>query len=164
MFAIRYSLTTAALIQKMRLVQVGVFWCCVLGCGGDIAPPSLLPQHREAIKESLVKLGAKVTSEIPEAVYLSLRNSHVEIRELAATIESAPRTQRDIQDFAIMTQAVANCFLETQESEDFKKWLRGALARQASPVHHDEYEGFTVTLSRKPLRAIFTLKPPPQPD
>jgi hypothetical protein len=142
----------------MRLILLSLAGCFV-GCSAEnTVPPPFTPQHRDAIKQSLTKLGAKVTAEIPEGVYLTLRNTHVQIRELGATIESAPRTQQDIQDFATGNQAIANCFLESGEAEQFKKWLRTALARQAAPVLHAEYDQFNVTLSRDPLRAIVTRK------
>ena len=134
---------------------------CFLGCGAENTAPALFtPQHRETIKQNLTKLGAKVTAEIPETLYLSLRNNHFEIRELGAMIESAPRTQRDVQDFAAANQAIASCFLEPSEVDEYRKWLRTALVRQASPVLQAEYDQFKVTLSRKPLRAIFTRKEP----
>jgi hypothetical protein len=105
-----------------------------------------------------VRLGARLTAEIPETAYLSLRNSHVEIRELGVIIESAPQVQRDIQDFSIANETIASGFLESGEGEEFKKWLHAALAREASPVLHSEYDQFKVTLSRKPLRSVYTLK------
>jgi hypothetical protein len=140
----------------MRLIHILIV-CLVVGCGAENgAPPPITPEQREAIKHSLTTLGAKVTEEIPEALYLSLRNTHVEIRELGATVESVPRLQRDIQDFAMANHAVANGFLDADETEDFKKWLRAALAVQAPPVLRGEYQQFEVTLSRRPLRAVFT--------
>jgi hypothetical protein len=142
----------------MRLILLSLAGCFV-GCSAEnTEPPPFTPQHRDAIKQSLTKLGTKVTAEIPETLYLSLRNNHIEIRELGATIESEPRTQPDIQDFAAANQAIASCFLEPGEAESFKTWLRTALAPQAPPVLHAEYDEFKVTLSRKPLRATFTRK------
>jgi hypothetical protein len=134
---------------------------CILsflaGCGEQYAAPiALMPEQREAIKLGLMTAGARVTAEVPEGVYLSLRNSHVQILELGVTIESAPRVQTDIQDFAKVTDTVAGVFLAADETDEFKKWLRAALARQAAPVHHDEYQNVKVTLSRRPLRSTFT--------
>lgn len=117
-----------------------------------------MPEHRDAMKQNLVKLGAKVTAEIPEAAYLSLKNTHIEIRELGATIEVDLRTRQDIQDFALANQAIANSFGGTGNSGDFTKWLRVALGPKAPPVLHGEYDGFKVTLSRRPLRSMFTAR------
>jgi hypothetical protein len=142
----------------MRFIVIGLA-SCFFGCGAEnTAPTPFTQQHRETVKQSLVRLGAKVTAEIPETAYLSLRNSHVEIRELGVVIESAPRVQRDIQDFAIANEAIASGFLNSGETEDYKKWLRAALAREASPVLRSDYDQFKVTLSRKPLRSIYTRK------
>lgn len=148
----------------MRLILISLAGCFV-GCGAEnTAPSPFTPQHRELVKQSLTKLGAKVTAEIPETLYLSLRNNHFEIRELGAIIESAPRTQRDVQDFAAANQVIASCFLEPGEVDKFRDWLRTALARQGPPVLHAEYEQFKVTLSRKPLRAIFARNQPAEAE
>ena len=147
-----------------RFVRVCVLGVAV-GCSAEnTAPPPITSQHREMVKQSLAKLGAKVTADTPETLYLSLRNNHFEIRELGATIESAPRTQRDIQDFALAIQAVGGCFLEPGEADEFRNWLRTALAPQAPPVLQAEYHKLKVTLSRKPLRAIFTRKQPAEAE
>jgi hypothetical protein len=53
---------------------------------------------------------------------------------------------------------VAQGFLETRELEDFKTWLHKALSPTAIAVHRNEYDRFKVTLSRKPLRMVFTRK------
>ncbi len=139
-----------------------IFVCLLgflLGCGADSsAPPSFTPQHREMIKQNLVKLGAKVTAEIPEELYLSLRNTHVEVRDLGGIVHGTWQTRRDIQDFGIANEAVANGFLGAGEFEDFKKWLHKALSPSAPAVLRSEYDRFKVTLSRKPLRVVFTQK------
>lgn len=135
------------------------------GCSEQYAAPiELMPGQREAVKHGLIKAGARVTSDVPEGVYLSLRNSHIQIRDLAVTVESAPRVQSDILDFAKVTEAIAGVFLNPDESDDFKGWLRAALAREASPVHHDEYKNFRVTLARRPLRSTFTRVDPGEPE
>jgi hypothetical protein len=129
------------------------------GCGADSTPPpSFTPEHRQTIKQNLAKLGAKVTAEIPEELYLSLRNTHVEVRDLGGIIHGTWQTRRDIQDFGVANEAAARGFLETGEFEDFKKWLHKALSPSAAAVHRSEYNRFKVTLSRKPLRTVFTRK------
>ena len=116
------------------------------------------PQHRETIKQNLLKLGAKVTAETPEELYLSLRKTHVEVRDLGGTIEGTFQTRRDIQDFGTANEAVAKGFLENGEFQDFKKWLHKAMSPSAPSVLRSEYDQFKVTLSRKPLLAVFTRK------
>jgi hypothetical protein len=143
---------------KMRMIQICVV-VFVLGCGAEnTAPPPFSSQQRESIKQNLKKLGAKVTAEIPEELYLSLRNTHVEVRELGGIVEGTFKTRRDIQDFGTANEAVAKGFLEPREFEDFKKWLHKALAPRAPSVLRSEYDRFKVTLSRKPLRVVFTRK------
>ena len=131
----------------------------LLGCGADSTPPpSFTPEHRQTIKQNLIKLGAKVTAETPEELYLSLRNTHIEVRELGGIIHGTWQTHRDIQDFGVANEAAAKGFLETGEFEDFKKWLHKALSPSAAAVHRSEYNFIKVTLSRKPLRMLFTRK------
>jgi hypothetical protein len=156
---------TEAAQRSMRSSMLCIVCCCMVSCGEQYAPPvALMPENREAVKQGLIKAGAKVTAEVPEGVYLSLRNSHVQILELGVTIESEPRVQKDILDFAKVTETVAGVFREADESEPFKKWLRTALAREASPIHHVEYKKFKVTLSRRPLRSTFTLVNPAEAE
>ena len=143
---------------ETRLVQLCVV-CFLLGCGGEnTAPPPFTPQHRETIKQNLLKLGAKVTAETPEELYLSLRKTHVEVRDFGGTIEGTFRTRRDIQDFGTVNEAVAKGFLENDEFKDFKKWLYRAITPSAPSVLQSEYDQFKVTLSRKPLLTVFTRK------
>jgi hypothetical protein len=140
----------------MRVVQVCVV-CFLVGCNAEsTAPPLLSLEHRATIKQNLMKLGAKVTAETPEEVYLSLRKTHVEVRDLGGTIEGTFQTHRDIQDFGTANEAVAKGFLETGEFPGFKDWLHKALAPSAPSVLRREYKQFKVTLSRKPLLTVFT--------
>ncbi len=137
----------------------------LLGCGADSTPPpSFTPAHRQTIKQNLATLGAKVTAEIPDELYVSLRNTHIEVRDLGGIIHGTWQTRRDIQDFGIANEAVAKGFLETGEFEDFKKWLHKALSPHADAVHRSEYSRFKVTLSRQPLRTVFTRKQPAEEE
>jgi hypothetical protein len=140
----------------MRMIQVCVV-ALLAGCSAENTALITL-EHRESIKQNLVRLGAKVTAETPEEVYLSLRKTHVQIRDLGGTIEGTFQTRRDIQDFGTANEAVAKGFLEKGEFQDFKKWLYKALAPSAPSVLRSEYDQFKVTLSRKPLLAVFTRK------
>jgi hypothetical protein len=133
--------------------------CSLTGCSAQsTAPPLLTLAHRDTIKQNLQKLGAKVTAETPEEVYLSLRQTHVEVRDVGGTIEGTFRTGRDVQDFGIANEAVAKGFLDQGEFQDFRKWLHKALAPRGPSVLKSEYHQFKVTLSRKPLLTVFTRK------
>jgi hypothetical protein len=143
-----------------RLIPLALLWYCIAGCGGDMAPPALAAEQRNTMKVNLTKLGARVTSETPHEIYVSLRNTHAEIRELGAMIEVELRTRSDYTDFYSANQAVAGSLCEPAELEEFNKWLRTAFAPNSPPVVKSEYGGFKVTLSRKPLRSVFTAKTP----
>jgi hypothetical protein len=133
--------------------------CSLIGCGSQsTAPPLLTLAHRDTIKQNLQKLGAKVTAETPDEVYLSLRQTHVEVRDVGGTIEGTFRTSRDIQDFGTANEAVAKGFLERGEFQDFKNWLHKALVPSGPAVLRSEYNQFKVTLSRRPLLTVFTRK------
>jgi hypothetical protein len=129
----------------------------LVGCGAEsAAPPAFAPEHRDVIKQNLVKLGAKVTAETADALYVSLRNTHIQVRESGGIVEGTFKTRRDVQDFGSANEAVAKGFLKMGEFEDFKKWLQKALSASAPSVLRSEYQQFKVTLSRKPLRTVFT--------
>src|SRR5688572_28019973 len=109
-------------ISNMPSDQRGVFWninmrhflvvatSLLVGCGAEDAPRPLEPTHRESIRTNLLRLGAKVTADIPEGLYLSLRNTHIEIREPGGVIEGSRRTQNDIRDFYVVNEAITGCF------------------------------------------------------
>src|SRR5688572_27193413 len=142
----------------MRLIQLYLV-CSLIGCSAEnTAPPLLTLAHRDTIKQNLLKLGAKVTAETPDEVYLSLRQTHVEVRDVGGTIEGTFRTSRDIQDFGTANEAVAKGFLERGEFQDFKNWLHKALVPSGPAVLRSEYNQFKVTLSRRPLLTVFTRK------
>ena len=137
----------------------------MIGCGGDdTAPPAIDAAHRQAIKRDLGKLGAKVTAEVPEGLYISLRNTHLEVRDLGGLIEGSSKTGRDVQDFGNATETVAKGFLQPDELNEFKAWLKKALAPRAPAVMRSEYRQFKATLSRDPLRVVFTRKPSPDSE
>src|SRR5687767_2049294 len=105
---------------SMRMTQV-CFVVLLAGCSASNAPPQFTVEHRDTIKQNLQKLGAKVTAETPEEVYLSLRKTHIAVRDLGGTIEGSFKTRNDIQDFGIVTEAVAKGFLANSEFQNFKK-------------------------------------------
>ncbi|MEX2139523.1 MAG: hypothetical protein WD894_09700 [Pirellulales bacterium] len=142
-------------MRWLHLSMVGL----LIGCGAEsTAPPAFAPEHRETIKQNLVKLGAKVTAETTDELYVSLRNTHLQVRELGGIIEGTVQTRRDVQDFGTANEAVAIGFLEASEFQEFKKWLEKSLAANAPSVLRSEYKEFKVTLSSKPLRTVFTRK------
>ena len=139
----------------MRTIQVCLV-ALLAGCSAEKSPPQFTPENRDTIKQNLQKLGAKVTAETPEEVDLSLRKTHVAVREVGGTVEGTFQTHRDIQDFGTANEAVAKGFLDEGEFRDFKSWLHKALAPSAPSVLRSEYKQFKVTLSRKPLLTVFT--------
>ena len=130
----------------------------LLGCRAENAPPQLQPKHREAMRQNLMKLGAQVTADIPEGLYLSLRNTHVEIRDLGGVVEGSRRTRNDIRDFYLVNEAITKCFADAAQLEEFKRWYRESLLQSNSPVPRGEFGDVTLTISRNPLRTIFSRK------
>lgn len=130
----------------------------LVGCGAEDAPPQLEPTHRESIRTNLLRLGAKVTADIPEGLYLSLRNTHIEIREPGGVIEGSRRTQNDIRDFYVVNEAITGCFANAEEVEEFKRWFRQSVMQSSSTIPRAEFGDVTLTISRQPLRTIFSRK------
>ena len=144
----------------MRLIHVCAIGLLV-GCGAEMnPPPPLAPAQREAIKQNLVKLGARVTADVPEGLYLSLRNTHVEIRELGGVVDGSRRTRNDVLDFCSVNEAVVRAFLTGDEFEAFRRWQRESLYPKPPSVPRAEYGDLKLTLSRAPLRIVFSRKPP----
>jgi hypothetical protein len=140
---------------SMRFFLVAMFGL-LLGCGAEDAPPQLEPTHREAMRQNLLRLGAQVTADIPEGLYLSLRNTHIEIRDLGGIVAGSRRTRNDIRDFYLVNEAIAKCFADPGELEEFKRWYRGSLLQSNSTVPRGEFGDVTLTISRNPLRTIFS--------
>ena len=67
------------------------------------------------MRQNLLRLGAQVTADIPEGLYLSLRNTHIEIRDLGGVVEGSRRTRNDIRDFYLVNEAIAKCFADPGE-------------------------------------------------
>jgi hypothetical protein len=139
----------------MRHVLV-VVTSLLLGCGADDVPPQLEPTHRESVRTNLLRLGAKVTADIPEGLYLSLRNTHIEIREPGGVIEGSRRTRNDIRDFYMVNEAITGCFANAEEVEEFKRWFRQSVMQSNSTIPRAEFGEITLTISRHPLRTTFS--------
>jgi hypothetical protein len=130
----------------------------VAGCAAKTsAPPSIISNDRDAIKRNLTSLGSRVTADIPEGLYLTLRNTHIEIRETGGVIEGSPQTRQDFDDFMKANDAIANVFLAADEFEQFKKWLRNSMTGSSRIPQQADYTKFKLTLSRVPLHAAFSL-------
>jgi hypothetical protein len=134
----------------------------LLGCGEEQpGPPAIGPETRQAIKQQLTTLGAKVTAEDQESLYVSLRNSHVALQLGGGVIESAPRTRQDVLDFEKVNTAVAKEFLNDGEYAAFEQWLKTALSPASPNAMRTEYQRYQWNLSRKPLRVVFSQRAPP---
>src|SRR5215217_5731243 len=130
----------------------------IAGCNAKAAAPAALESsEREAIKRSLTSLGARVTSDTEDGLYLSLRNTFVDIRDTGGTVEGVYKTQQDINDFAKVNAAIANVFLEGTENEQFDKWLRTSMSGGSRAPQQADYKRLKITLSRVPLHLVFSL-------
>ena len=133
----------------------------IAGCSARTAAPAALePSEREAIKRNITSLGARVTSDTEEGLYLALRNTYVDIRDTGGTVEGTYRTQQDINDFAKVNAAIAKVFLEGADNEQFAKWLRTSMTGSSRAPQQADYKRLKLTLSRVPLHLIFSLNRP----
>lgn len=117
---------------------------------------TLSEDDRQTATSALVAIGARVTANSPEAVYLSLRNTHVEMREAGGVVEANLKQTRDVRDFAQATFVATRPFLAASEVEEFKTWMDSSLRAGADNVTRSQYAGVRATLSRTPLRFNFS--------
>lgn len=147
-------------MSKQRLTPLCLA-CLVLGCAAqEPPPPPIVAEQREAIRDGLVKMGAKLTAEHEETIWLSLRNTHVEVGPVGGAIECAPRKRKDIQDFLAVAESVASHFLEPDERPQLHDWLAQTSKKMPTSVQRVEYDQLKVSLSRRPLRALLSRKEP----
>jgi hypothetical protein len=140
----------------MRLLSLCLL-AIVLGCAAEDAGPSpITAAERDAIKQYLAPLKARITSDLSDGLYLSLRNTHVQILQFGGSIESTPRARSDVQDFTSVSQAVAKSFLDAGELETFKRQLQSTLSGRGSSSQRSEYKRVTVSLTRTPLRLVLS--------
>jgi hypothetical protein len=131
------------------------------GCSAkSSAPPAMAPSEMDAIKRSLAPLGARVTSDSADGLYVTLRNTFVEIHETGGIVEGSNKTQQGYKDFASVNDAVAKVFLAADELEPFKKWLRTSLSSTPNAPQQAEYKRLKLTLSRNPLHMVFSFNQP----
>src|SRR4051794_31261836 len=133
----------------------------IAGCNAEAAAPAALEStEREAIKRNLTSLGARVTSDTEDGLYLTLRNTFVDIRDTGGTVEGTYRTQQDIGDFTKVNAAIAKAFLEGPDNEQFAKWLRTSMSGGSRAPQQADYKRLKITLSRVPLHLVFSLNRP----
>src|SRR5215212_6835389 len=133
----------------------------IAGCNAKAAAPAAMePSEREVIKRNLTSLGARVTSDNEDGLYLSLRNTFIDIRDTGGTVEGVYKTQQDINDFAKVNATIANVFLEGAENEQFAKWLRTSMSGGSRAPQQADYKRLKITLSRVPLHLVFSLNRP----
>jgi hypothetical protein len=130
----------------------------VFGCAGEVPPAELATTHRDAIRFNLQRLGARVTSDSPDGLYLSLRNTHIEIRNFGGVVEGSRRTTNDIRDFFLVNEAIAKNFIKAGEVENFRTWFRASLSPESGTVPRTEFGELSLTLSRSPLKTVFSRK------
>jgi hypothetical protein len=139
--------------RASRLLMV----VCVLGCSrAAVEPPSITTDQRQTIKQNLAQLGGRVTSDDSDSLYVSLRNTHIQIRSHGGVIEGAPKTGQDYIDFSRANEAIAKGFLEGNDFTAFQQWLRGALSSRSPGASRAEYGAYQLSLSGKPLRVVFS--------
>jgi hypothetical protein len=146
--------SVAAILFCGKLFALAV----IAGCNAKAAAPAALESsEREAIKRNLTSLGGRVTSDTEDGLYLSLRNTFVDVRDTGGTVDGTYRTQQDIDDFAKVNAAIAKVFLEGADSEQFVKWLRTSMSGRSRAPQQADYKRLKLTLSRVPLRLVFSL-------
>jgi hypothetical protein len=132
----------------------------IAGCSAETAPVTLESSEREAIKRNVVSLGARVTSDTEDGLYLALRNTYVNIRDAGGMVEGVYKTRQDVDDFAKVNAAIAKVFLEGADNEQFAKWLRTSMSGGSRAPQQADYKRLKITLSRVPLHLIFSLNRP----
>lgn len=130
---------------------------CVAGCGAEpTLPVTITADQRTSIQQHVTQLGGRVTSNEIEALYMTLRNTHIQIRDTGGVIEAAGRTRHDIQDFGRANEAIAKAFLADSEFVGFQQWLRTALSPSGATTARVEYGTLRLSVSRAPLRVVFS--------
>jgi hypothetical protein len=151
------KLPSNALARALQFMASAGVAACLVGCGSDATgPPPISAEQRQAIKQNLTHLGARVTSDDLYGLYLSLRNTHVQVRDVGGSIEGAARTLQDVQDFWRVNEAVAKGFLRAGELATFQKWLKQATTRTSPDASRTEFSQYQLTLSKAPLRVIYS--------
>jgi hypothetical protein len=148
-------MTNAA--SKTKLAARLLIITCLLGCGKAVVePPSINADQRQAIKQNLSRLGGRVTCDEPDSLYVSLRNTHVQIRSQGGVVEGDPKTSQDYADFSRVNEAIAKGFLNSNDFVAFQQWLKGALSSRSPSASRVEYGAYQLSLSGRPLRVVFS--------
>jgi hypothetical protein len=160
-------------MKRFRIVYVVLGWllcgglhsprnliaiAMLAGCSAKAsAPPSIASSERDNLRHNLASLGARVTSDSEDGLYLSLRNTFVEIHDTGGIVGGSYKTQQEFKDFANVNDAIAKVFLAGDDYGQFKNWLRTSMSAQSATPHQAEYKRMTMTLSRVPLHMVFSL-------
>jgi hypothetical protein len=150
-------------MKRSRRIALSFAVIVFVGCREEApGPPAISTEVRQLIKQNLTQLGAKITAEEPEGLYASLRNTHVELLESGGVVEGYPRNRQDFQDFALINEAIAKGFLASDEFNAFQQWLRHALSPASPGAERVEYARYEASVSRAPLRIVFSQRAPAQ--
>lgn len=145
------------IVRGARWLPVIISAICVAGCGVEPTPPvTITADQRTSIQQHVSSLGGRVTSNEIEALYMTLRNTHIQIRDTGGVVEAAGRTRQDIQDFGRANEAIAKAFLADSEFAGFQQWLRTALSPSGATTVRAEYRNLQLNVSRAPLRVVFS--------
>lgn len=127
------------------------------GCGpADTVSPSFSEQERDAIRASLVASGSRITADVPEGLYSSLGNTHVEVHDRNGSIQGSFASKKDLNEFAKVSIEVTKSFLGTEDASSFRDWLKSSMADRGASVLSENFGEFKITLSRIPLRLNWT--------
>src|SRR3954453_193188 len=150
------SLLSIALHNPCSLLAIAV----LAGCSAKAsAPPSIASAERDNLKHGLTSVGARVTSDSEDGLYLTLRNTFVEIHDTGGLVGGSFKTQQEFKDFANVNDAIAKVLLAADDYGQFKTWLRTSMSAGSAAPHQAEYKRLTMTLSRVPLHMVFSLNP-----
>jgi hypothetical protein len=147
------SLLSGGLHNPGKLLAIAM----LAGCAKGSAPPLIASAERDDVKHSLTSLGARVTSDSEDGLYLTLRNTFVEIHDSGGMVGGSYKTQQEFKDFATVNDVIAKVFLGADDYGQFKNWLRTSMSARSATPHQAEYKRLTMTLSRVPLHMAFSL-------
>ena len=144
-------------VRGARWLAVVLPGLCLIGCGQEpTAPVTITADQRTSIQSYVTQLGGRVTSSDMDALYLTLRNIHIQIRETGGVVEAAGRTMQDFKDFGRANEAIAKAFLTNADFASFQQWLQGAIAPTGAMAARAEYGNYQLSVSRAPLRVVFS--------
>jgi hypothetical protein len=156
-FRITYVIIASLLYSGLRNPCNFLAIAMLAGCTKALAPPAIESAERDNVKNALTSLGARVTSDSEDGLYLTLRNTFVEIHDTGGMVGGSYKTQQEFKDFATVNDVIAKVFLGADDYGQFKNWLRSSMSAPSATPHQAEYKRLTMTLSRVPLHMVFSL-------